>query len=166
MEVLLAVPILILLLIIQTAVLNQIPLLQGSADLILLALVAWSLQKNVRSAWIWAIIAGLMVSFVSALPLGVYLIGYLITVAIGFLIRQRVWSLPLLTMYLATFLSTLVLQGISIIALRLADTSLDLGLALNLIILPGLLLNMIFALPFYTLFSDLANFLHPESLEI
>jgi hypothetical protein len=38
---------------------SRIPLLHGSADLILLALVAWALQKRVNTAWQWALIGGL-----------------------------------------------------------------------------------------------------------
>ena len=72
MTTLLAFPILGILLVLQSAIFSQIPLLQGTTDLVLLALVAWSLQRRVRTAWQWGIIGGLLVGFVSAVPFFVY----------------------------------------------------------------------------------------------
>jgi rod shape-determining protein MreD len=166
MTILLAIPILGSLLIIQTAVLNQIPLLQGTADLVLLAVVAWAVQKRVRIAWSWGMIGGLLVGYVSAVPLGVYLFCYLAATGIASLLRQRIWNVPLLAMFLTTFLSTIVLHGVTILTLRLNDSLISIGESINLITLPSLLLNMILAIPFYTLFNDLANMIYPESLEM
>jgi cell shape-determining protein MreD len=98
MAVLLAIPVLLTLLILQMGLVSNMPLLHGSADLLLLALVAWALNKRVRTAWLWAVLAGLMVAFVSALPPGVALVGYLVAVGLALLIRQRIWHMPLLAM--------------------------------------------------------------------
>ena len=166
MTILLAIPILGCLLILQTAVLNQIPLLQGTADLVLLAVVAWAVQKRVRTAWGWGLIGGLIVGYVSAVPSGVYLLCYLAATGIAILLRQRIWNVPLLAMFLATFLSTIVLHGVTMLTLRLDDSLISIGESINLITLPSLLLNMILAVPFFTLFNDLANLVYPESLEM
>jgi len=166
MATLIAIPILAGMLIFQTAVLNQIPLLQGSADLVLLSLAAWSLQKRVKTAWAWGLIGGLMVGFVSAAPQGVYLIGYMLTVTVGWLLRQQISSVPILAMLIAAFSGTLILNGITLLALRLMDTPLTIGASINLIVLPSLLLNLILALPFYVIFKDLATLLYPETMEI
>jgi len=166
MTVLISLPILILLLILQTALVTQIPLLQGTADLILLALVAWSLQQHDRSAWTWGILGGLLVSYVSAAPFGVFLAGYLVAVTIANLLRLQISNVPLLAMYLATFLSTVIIHGLSYLVFRLANTPLNLLDSINQILLPSLLLNLILALPFFTIFGDLAKILHPQSLEI
>jgi cell shape-determining protein MreD len=166
MATLLAFPILAILLVLQTAILSQIPLLQGTTDLVLLALVAWSLQRRVRTAWQWGIIGGLLVGFVSAVPFIVFVVGYLLTVGISLLLRQRIWQVPLLAMFIATFFGTLVIQLATLVALRVSGTVLPLGASINLIILPSILLNLLLALPFFTLFSDLANFLYPRELEM
>lgn len=166
MAVLIGIPILAGLLILQTALLNQIPLLQGSADLILLALAAWSLQKRVTTAWVWGIMAGLMVGFVSNVPYWVFLSGYILVVAIALTLRQRIWNVPILAMLVTTFLGTLILSGLTMLTLRLSDTPVEIGRSINLIVLPSLLMNMILAIPFYILFGDLANLLYPETLEV
>ena len=166
MATLLAFPILSILLVLQSAVFSQIPLLQGTTDLILLALVAWSLQRRVQTAWQWGIIGGLLVGFVSAVPFVVYVVGYLLTVGLALLLRRRIWQVPLLAMFIATFIGTLVIHLATLVALRVSGTVLPLSASINLIILPSILLNLLLALPFFTLFSDLAKFLYPEELEM
>ena len=166
MATLLAFPILGSLLVLQTAILSQIPLLQGTTDLVLLAVVAWSLQRRVRTAWQWGIIGGLLVGFVSAVPFVVYIVGYLLAVGFSLLLRQRIWQVPLLAMFIATFFGTLVIHLATLVALRVYGTALPLGASINLIILPSILLNLLLALPFFTLFSDLAKILYPEELEM
>jgi cell shape-determining protein MreD len=166
MAVLIAAPILAVLLIIQTAVLSRIPLLQGTTDLVLVALLAWALQKRVRTAWFWAIMGGLLVSYVSALPLGAVMVGYLLAVGLAILLKQRVWQVPILAMLVATLFGTLLVNLVDIIALRIVETPLPFWTAINLVTLPSVLLNLLIAIPFYAIFSDLANWLYPEPLEI
>jgi hypothetical protein len=166
MTVLLAFPILGILLVLQSAIFSQIPLLQGTTDLVLLALVAWSLQRRVQTAWQWGIIGGLLVGFVSAVPFFVFIVGYLMAVGFSLLLRQRIWQVPLLAMFIATFFGTLVVQLVTLVTLRVSGTALPIGASINLIILPSILLNLLLALPFFTIFSDLANFLYPEELEM
>jgi len=166
MATLLAFPILSILLVLQSAVFSQIPLLQGTTDLVLLALVAWSLQRRVQTAWQWGIMGGLLVGFVSAVPFVVYVVGYLLTVGLALLLRRRIWQVPLLAMFIATFFGTLVIHLATLVALRVSGTVLPLSASINLIILPSILLNLLLALPFFTLFSDLAKFLYPEELEM
>ena len=47
---LLSLPVLGVLAMLQVAVISRAPLLQGSADLVLIALIAWTLHERVRSA--------------------------------------------------------------------------------------------------------------------
>jgi hypothetical protein len=166
MTALLAFPILGILLVLQSAIFSQIPLLQGTTDLVLLALVAWSLQRRVQTAWQWGIIGGLLVGFVSAVPFFVFIVGYLMAVGFSLLLRQRIWQVPLLAMFVATFFGTLFIQLVTLVTLRVSGTVLPIGASINLIILPSILLNLLLALPFFTIFSDLANFLYPEELEM
>ncbi len=166
MAIVIAVPILSVLLIIQSAVLSRMPLLNGTTDLVLLAVIAWALQKRVQTAWHWGIIAGLLVGFVSALPLGVSLAGYLLAVGLALVLRQRVWQVPILAMFVATFFGTVISHLIALVALRLTGTQMPLLESLNLITLPSVLLNLLLAIPFYALLSDLAKWLYPEELEM
>jgi rod shape-determining protein MreD len=163
---LLALPILGGLLLFQSAIVSRVTLLHGVADLVLLALIAWSLQKRNRSVWFWGAIGGLMVGFMSALPFGAALVGYLLVVLLGVILRQRVWQMPILAMLIATFFGTLIVQLVELIALRIAGVNMPFWEAINLVTLPSVLLNLLLAIPFYAMFSDLAGWIYPEPLEV
>jgi cell shape-determining protein MreD len=150
MAIWIAIPILGILLILQTVVASQIPLIHGTTDLVMIAVIAWSLQKRVRTAWLWGIIGGLMVGIVSALPFAVPVISYLIVVFLAHRLRQRVWHVPIFAMFVTTFLGT---------ALPLQEVVL-------LITLPSLILNLLLAAPAYFLFGDLAKWIYPVELRV
>ncbi len=166
MPILLAFPILAFVLMLQTIIVSTLPLLSGYADLFLLVLVAWALQERARSAWIWAILGGVMVSFVSAAPLGTPLAGYLIVTAITRLFRRRVWQTPILSMFFVTFIGSLITQGIIMGTLIFQGTPLPLNDSINLVIMPSTLLNLLLALPVYAIIADLAQWVYPEEVEI
>ena len=65
---LIAFPLLTLAVILQSAVVSKVALLSGYADVVLVLLSAWALQSQVESAWHWALLASVLVSFVSRLP--------------------------------------------------------------------------------------------------
>ncbi|MEW5873283.1 MAG: hypothetical protein AB1894_28745 [Chloroflexota bacterium] len=166
LPVLVAFPVFSLLLILQSAVLGRVPLIMGTADLVMLAIIAWSLHPRVKSAWQWGLVGGALFSYVSALPYASHLIGYLLVVGFAQILRQRVWQAPLMAMFFATFVGTLVVQSVDLILLSLSGNPLSWLQAVNLISLPSLLLNLLFAVPAYAVFGDLANWLHPEQLEM
>jgi len=66
MAFLLAIPILGLMVIIQSAILSQVQLLYGTVDLVLVVVVAWAVQERVKTAWHWGVIAGLLVTLATA----------------------------------------------------------------------------------------------------
>ncbi len=75
MPVLIGIPVLLFTVVIQTTAFSRLPLLYGTADVVLLVLLAWMLNDRVKHGWEWVLLAGLMVSFVSALPLFIPLWG-------------------------------------------------------------------------------------------
>ncbi len=166
MATLIAIPVLGILAILQTALVSRLPLLHGTADVLLLMIVAWALHKRVNTAWQWCIIGGLMMNIISAVPLGVPLIGYSLSTALALALRRRVWQVPLLAMFLVTFLGTLITQGITLLALRLTGSPIPIPEALNLVILPAILLNLLFAVPAYALATELADWLYPEEIKV
>jgi rod shape-determining protein MreD len=165
MATLIAIPILGSLLILETAFLSRFPLLHGTADLVLLAVIAWALQERVQSAWQWGIIGGLLVSIASALPFFVSLMIYPAAVGLALLLKQRVWQVPILAMFIATFFATLLTQVLSVVVLRLMGTALPLQQTLSMITLPSMILNLLVAIPVYALFSELASLVYPQKLE-
>jgi hypothetical protein len=161
-----SIPILGSLLLLETAVLSRFPLLHGTTDLTLVAVIAWALQKKVQTAWQWGIIGGLMIGAVSALPFWATIAIYLLAVAISLALRHRVWQTPILAMFIATFVITLLAHSLTVIALQLTGVSLPILQTLNLISLPTILLNLVFAIPVFFVLADLAKWLYPEELTV
>ncbi|MEW6717410.1 MAG: hypothetical protein AB1345_07900 [Chloroflexota bacterium] len=155
-----------LLAILQSAVLSRVLLIQGKADLVLTTSVAWALFAPSSSAWQWTIWGGILIGLISELPLWVPLSSYALGTVLALILRKRVWQLPLLVMLVVTFVSTLTLHGLSIIALRLNGVTLPLGFSITNITIPSLLLNLLFALPIYGLIGDLAGWLYPREIEV
>ena len=166
MATLIAIPILGALLILQTAVFSQMPLLRGTSDLVMVAIIAWALQKSVKTAWQWGIIGGLLVSLTTALPAALPVFGYALVVGMVLLLRQRVWQVPILAMFVATFLGTIITHGMAIVVLRFIGTPLAWLESVNMITLPSLLINLLVAIPAYALLGDLARWLYPAELEV
>lgn len=161
MKNLVAIPILALALMLQMAVVSRITLLSGSADLILLILVAWALQEQVESSWHWAILAGLLVGFVSAVPPVVPIIGYLIAVTFARFIIRQIWQTPILALFSVTFFSTLVYHLVTYVVLLIAGTPLPFDDVLALIVVPSVFLNLLLAIPIHSLLRDLALWVYP-----
>jgi rod shape-determining protein MreD len=162
---LIAVPVILLAVILQSAVFSRITLLSGFADLSLIMLAAWALQEEVESAWHWAAATGLLVGFVSGIPWMVPVIGYGIVVALAKMFQRRVWQAPLLAMFSVTFLGTIILNLLTLLVLQFLGVPLAIGDTLGLLILPTVLLNMLFAIPVYAVMRDLASWVYP-SLEM
>ncbi|MGB7875541.1 MAG: hypothetical protein WBL25_14245 [Anaerolineales bacterium] len=158
---LIAFPLLALVVIVQSAIISQMSLLAGYADLMLVILAALALKAEASSAWLWAILGGIMVSFVSGMPWPVTVAGYLFVVLLAQVLRQRVWQAPLLAMFSVIFLGTLSMNLLTLLVLILLGTPLPFGDSLGLIVLPSVLLNLLFSIPVYAVVRDLAQWVSP-----
>jgi len=161
MKNLVAIPLFALALMFQMAVVSRIMLLSGAADLVLLILVAWALQEQVESAWHWAVLAGLLVGFVSAVPPVVPIIGYLLAVTFARFVIRQIWQTPILALFSVTFFSTLVYHAVTYLVLLIAGTPLPFEDVLALIVLPSVFLNLLLAIPVHSLLRDLALWVYP-----
>lgn len=162
---LIAIPVLFLAVILQSAVISRVYLLSGVADLPMVMLAAWALQENVDSSWHWAAAMGILVGFVSALPWYVPVISYLSVVALAQMFQRRVWQAPLLAMFSVTFLGTVFLNLLSYVVMRIGGVEMPFEDVLGLIVLPGVLLNLLLAIPVYAIMRDLSRWVYP-TLEV
>ncbi|HVP21389.1 MAG TPA: hypothetical protein VMS73_05960 [Anaerolineaceae bacterium] len=150
----------------QSVIFSRLPLLSGTADLVLLVIVAWSLQKKVKNALVWTLVGGLMVSYVSAMPAYAPLIGYILVFGFTRLIQRRIWQVPILTMITATVLGTFVTHILNILFLFVTGDPIPFQESITYITLPSALLNLLLALPIFVLVTDLAKWVYPEEVEV
>ena len=158
---LVAVPVILLTVILQSAVISRVYLLSGIADLPMVMLAAWALQDGVDSAWHWAIATGLLIGFISGISWVVPVAGYVSVVLLAYLFQQRVWQAPLLAMFTITFIGTILVSFLSVGVLSIAGVDLPLSDVMGLVMLPGVLLNMLLAIPVYAVMRDLARWVYP-----
>jgi rod shape-determining protein MreD len=162
---LLALPVLIVITILQTSIISRLPILQGTADLMMLTLIAWALQEKVKNAWVWTVIGGLFISLVSAMPLPVILTGYLIITGVARIFRRQVWQAPILALFLTILGGTILMNGLYILFLRFSGSPIPLLDSLTLVVLPGILLNILLAIPVQAIVSSLVDWIYPVEIE-
>ncbi len=163
-SILAAIPVLGLAIMLQTAIIERINLLNGAADLVLLITAAWCLQERAQGAWVWGALAGILVGFVSGIPWYVPLAGYLVIVVLARILAHRVWQAPLLAMFTVTLIGTMVLLMITFLERTLLEVTLPINVSFVQIILPSILLNLLLAIPIHSLIRDLVNRLYPQEM--
>lgn len=158
-----AIPFLGLAVIVQSAILSQFSLLAGYADLLLVILAAWALQEGVSTAFQWAFLASVMIGLISHLPWLIYFLGYFGVVFLALLLQRRVWQVPLLAMVSVTFLGTLLMHLLTYLYLRFSGTPLSFADSMGLVTLPSVLLNMLIAIPLFSMMRDLSRWVFPST---
>ena len=162
MSVLLSLPTLGIIAVLQSAVVSRLPLIKGTADLMLVLLVAIALQKTVTTAWQWSVVGGLLIDFVSGLPFGVFTISYLLATGLALLIRDRIWRFSFLMQLLVVLFGTLISHILAFIILFIQGGSLALGDVLQVVTLPSIILNFMLSFPVYILVQDVIGQFAPQ----
>ena len=141
----------------QVGFFGQIRLMNGTSDLIMLCIVAWSINERSKYSWILVIAGGLMMSYVSAMPMNGYLWMYLTIWFIIRFIKMRVWQMPLKLMLFVTILSTLLISVGTLVLLFLQNASVSYPDAFRQIIIPSLVMNLLLSIPIYAFLNDVIN---------
>jgi rod shape-determining protein MreD len=166
MAYIISLPLLALLTILQSAVFNDLKLLDGRTDLILLFVVAWGIHGRSREAMIWGLAGGLFLDLLSGLPLGItsmilVLIAYLVSFTEG-----RFWEANFLMPMGVMMGASIVFHILSLSILFLLGKSIEMDYALVRIMLPSTFINLILALPATQLIKLLINSIYPPEVKI
>ncbi|MBI4926201.1 MAG: hypothetical protein HY835_00440 [Anaerolineae bacterium] len=163
---LLGIPMMLLVVMLQTVVVRSLPLLQGSADLVMVVIIAWSLQERVEVNYTWAIIGGLLVGLVSSVPWYVPVTAYLLVNGIANFLRRQAWQTPILAMILTTLVGSIISLGLQWAVLQVQGIPLPWLESFNLVLLPTTFLNLLLSLPVYALITDMAGSVYPEEVVV
>ena len=162
MTAVISIPILGMISILQSAVVSKLPLNRGTADIMLVVLVALALQKEVNETWQWSIIGGMFVDFFSGLPFGVFTISYVASVAVARFLRNRIWRFSFLMQLLVVLMGTLLSHAITIIILFIQGGLLELGTILQVVTLPSIILNFMLSIPVFIIVQDIIQQISPQ----
>jgi len=131
----------------------------------LVALITWGFQDRVENQWLWAVIAGLLVSLTSAVPFLIPLITYLLVTWMVGILKGRIWQLPIISLLLITIIGTMILHILSLAALQFSGIDLVFGEVIQVILLPSIFLNLIFVIPFYWFMKDFSKWVYPLKVD-
>lgn len=161
MTYLIGLPTIALLAILQTSLVSHLRLLEGRPDLVLLAVVAWALTGRGHEAMILGFAGGLFLDAFSAVPLGVSSTALVIVAAIASYSEGQFWGINPIMQLAAVLVGSVGYYTAIIFALVATGQPLDLQLAFGRVVLPGVFVNLVLALPTVQLAGGLYNLLHP-----
>lgn len=157
-----AIPVMLILSVLQITAVSRIVLFNGTADLVLLAVAAWGVRERGKNVFLWAFIGGLLISFTSAMPLFTPIVPYMFIALIARLFQDRLWQAPILSLIIVVFAGTLFQHIFNIVVLQLNSVNLGFIESIQKVTLPSLLLNFFFLFPIYILISDIGKWVFPE----
>ncbi len=157
----LAIPVLVIMMMLQSAIFSRLMMLHGTADLLLICVAAWTLQERVQNGWFWALVASMLTAYISAVPPIIPIISYFSAMGAARLLQIRIWQTSILAMFLVIIASTLIQHLISIVILNIGNWSIPVVESITQITLPSILLNLVLALPIYVLINSLARSIYP-----
>ena len=157
-----AIPVMLVLTILQITAVSRIVLFNGTADLVLLAVAAWGVRERGKNVFLWAFIGGLLISFTSAMPLFTPIIPYMVIALIARIFQDRLWQAPILSLIIVVFVGTLFQHIFNIVLIQLDGVNLGFIESIQTVTMPSLLLNFFFLFPIYVLISDIGKWVFPE----
>ena len=160
----LAIPVMLLLAVVQTAVVPHFPILGLIPQLSFLVALAWGLLRGMNEGLVWAFVGGLLLDLFSVAPLGVTSLSFMLAILAVVWIENAMpadrFFIPVIMAAVATIIYLLVY----FIFLRLLGypTSLQGAAAL----LPTAVLHGLLILPVYWLLYYLDRAFRPRPVEL
>jgi len=146
----------------QLSVISRIPLNHGMADILLLFVIAWCLNRQARKFYVPALLAGALISFISSIPFPMAIISYLVAALLTRAFVSRLWEMPIFTMLIITIVATFFQHLLYIVTMQFQGISISLLSSLQEITLPSIFLNIIIAFPVYFIVRDAQKFVYQE----
>lgn len=166
MAYLVGIPLIAFLAIVQSAILSHLGILDGRPDLVLLAVVTWSLSGGAVEAMVWGWVGGMLIDLLSGLPLGVSAIALVGIAYLASLTEGRFWEGHVLVPVAAVLVASLLFLAVEMAALAVSGYPLQVIPALGRVVLPSLFLNLVLALPAAQLAEGLRDLLYPARVTI
>jgi len=149
----------------QISIFSQSKILSGSADIVLLFVVAWCLHDRSKRLWLLVLIIAGLVSFISAQPGYITLIVYFVIYRISRIFQSRLMQAPLLSMLVLTFGASLLQVLLNIGDIFIQRVDINFTAALVEVALPSILLNMLLAIPVHAIVREIAHYALPKGVE-
>jgi rod shape-determining protein MreD len=159
-------PLSVLLVVLQAAVLPAFALVVARLDLVLLMVVAWALTGRVAQAMALGLVAGLLLDLLSGVPLGISSMALIAAANVATLAQGRLWRAHQFAALGAMLLATVTFYAIVGLVILLIHPGTDPAASMARIILPAALLNTALAIPAVQLAAGLERRLYPPKVTL
>lgn len=166
MGIVIGIPLLAILTIMQSSIVNNLTLLDGRPDLILLAIIVWGLTGRSRDSMVWGLIGGILLDALSGFPFGMSSIILISLAYLVSLLEKRFWEAHFLMPLGVTLIVSLLYHAMHAFTLWFIGQPMDLITVLYRILLPSTFLNILLVLPAGQLAGGLHALLYPDEVQI
>jgi rod shape-determining protein MreD len=160
------IPLLAVLAVLESSLMGHLHFLDGRPNLVLLAVVAWSLTGRWREGMIWGLVGGLMLDLMTELPFGTNAIAFVLVSYLVSFLEGRFWRANLLMPLGVMLAASLIYHFFALGALFLMGREIDLAYALTRVILPSAFLNLLLAIPASQIGAAVYRSLYPPEVQI
>ncbi len=160
----LALPVMLALAVLQTAVLPRFPILGMVPQLPLLVALAWGLLRGINEGIVWAFIGGLCLDLFSVAPLGTTALAFMLAITAVTWIENAFPTSRFFLPVVMAALATLIYLFIYLLLLRLLGQPIDLQTVAKLS--PTALLHSALILPIYWIMHLLDQLFRPRPIKI
>jgi rod shape-determining protein MreD len=163
---LVGVPVMALLAILQSSVFSMLRILDGAPDLVLIAIVGWSLTGRMHESMVLALVGGLFLDLLSGAPFGLSAVGLVIVAYLVSFLEGRFWEANFLIPLGVMSAAAVVYHANLALAAALSGRPIDLELAVSRVLLPSALLDVLLALPAAQLAVRVRDLLFPPRVKV
>ncbi|GJM40981.1 MAG: hypothetical protein DHS20C20_12630 [Ardenticatenaceae bacterium] len=160
----LAIPLMIVLGVVETAVLPHFPIFGSSPQLTLLVALAWGFLFGIEEGAVWAFFAGIFTDLFSITPMGVSSLAFMVGVTAVLWLQQALPTSRIFLSLLFTALATIISFVFALALLRLFGT------ITNFQSINGLpttiLINILAILPIYGLIYMINRVTRPRRVQL
>ncbi len=163
MHLFIGIPLILITAILQTTIISRLTFENGTANLLLIIIIIWGLHERSKGSWVLAIISGLLLTLSSNLPVGTYIISFLIVNMIVRYLNKKIWKSPLLVLIMVMIVSTLIEHAVTYLALVFIGQVNPVGLIFSRITIPSVILNLVWAFPVFFVLNHVLDRLFPST---
>lgn len=152
----------------QMAIFSQFKIQSGTADLLILVVVALGLQPEIKKTdnFLFAILAGLIIGFISAEPFWIVMGAYLAALYFSFFLKERLPQIPIVSMFFCSVIFMFIHLSFQAFYYQFLGFQIDFQTSFQNIILPSLMFNIIATLPVYFIVSEVRRMVFPSLEEV
>lgn len=145
----LSIPVLAVIVLVQSTIVPEIRFAGGMPDLVLLMVLSISMIVGLEQGLLWAIVGGVLQDLISAVPVGTTALALVGAVTVVHVLFGQIGPRRVLYPLAAIIGATMVAHAVTLGVLLVVGYAVPLGQTLRYVTLPSLVYNMLVLLPIY-----------------